>query len=144
MFGLVGSIASERGPATLSRVHTPGEGAGVGGPDVAVGDGVGQVPGVGVGEAAGVGVGTGAPPSAFAAWANWMRGVSWQRVVTRVSRIGLPVVRSAFSTWSIVAPGVRDLSSAQAPATCGAAIEVPLLASKPPPSTDETIASPGA
>ena len=43
-----------------------------------------------------------------------------------------------------LAVGAPCRSAAQAPATCGAAMDVPLNASKLPPGTDETIESPGA
>ncbi len=42
------------------------------------------------------------------------------------------------------AEGVCCLSSAHAPATCGAAMEVPLKKANPPPGTDELMLSPGA
>ena len=40
--------------------------------------------------------------------------------------------------------GARDRSSAAAPVTCGAAIEVPDIVVCPPPILVDTIASPGA
>src|SRR6516225_452358 len=40
--------------------------------------------------------------------------------------------------------GTACLSRANAPATCGAAIDVPLNTSYPPPGTDELMFSPGA
>ena len=42
------------------------------------------------------------------------------------------------------ADGRLDFMSAHAPATCGAAIDVPLKLLNPPPGTDDRIASPGA
>ena len=42
------------------------------------------------------------------------------------------------------ASGTACFISAQTPATCGAAIDVPLSASYPPPVTDDVIESPGA
>ena len=44
----------------------------------------------------------------------------------RVSVIGVPVLLSAFSMASAVALGQAERMAAIAPATCGAAIEVPL------------------
>jgi hypothetical protein len=44
----------------------------------------------------------------------------------RVSAIGLPVVRSAVRIWLTVAVGQSVRIVAKAPATCGAAIEVPI------------------
>ena len=43
----------------------------------------------------------------------------------RLSTIVLPVVRNHPSTWVTEAPGAIPLSTAHAPATCGAAIDVP-------------------
>jgi hypothetical protein len=43
-----------------------------------------------------------------------------------VSTIGLPVVRSAVRIWLTVAVGQSVRIVAKAPATCGAAIEVPM------------------
>src|SRR3954470_4384559 len=45
---------------------------------------------------------------------------------------------------SSVAPGTACISTAHSPATCGAAIEVPLNTSYAPPGTEEFIESPGA
>ena len=45
---------------------------------------------------------------------------------------------------STLAWGFAERIAANAPATCGAAIEVPLKKSKPPPGTDDLIWLPGA
>src|SRR5258706_6612404 len=50
----------------------------------------------------------------------------------RGSVIGRPVFCNADRTWETVAVGFADLSTAQAPATCGVAIEVPLAVPNPP------------
>ncbi len=55
----------------------------------------------------------------------------------RSSLTGTPVTWRAFSTMSTDAFGKRDLSSAQAPATWGVAIDVPLSDRKRPPGTEE-------
>src|SRR5262245_3227499 len=62
----------------------------------------------------------------------------------RVSVIGNPVCRKALSPVLTVMEGTGCLSRANAPATCGAAIDVPLKYSYPPPRTDEAIDPPGA
>jgi hypothetical protein len=49
-----------------------------------------------------------------------------------------------FNISVTLAVGNFCLSTAQAPATCGAAIEVPEKIAKPPPGTDDVIKSPGA
>src|SRR6266849_1695654 len=61
-----------------------------------------------------------------------------------VSVIGRPVFRSAPSTVLTLAPGTACLITPHAPATCGAAMDVPLSASYNPPGTDDVIDSPGA
>ena len=53
-----------------------------------------------------------------------IRGID-SELLLRVSTIVLPVVRNQLSTCVTEAPGVIPLSTAQAPATCGVAIEVP-------------------
>ena len=62
--------------------------------------------------------------------------------------IGRPPFCNAANTWGTVAAELADLSSAQAPATCGAAIEVPLAVPKPPAEyasgMEDVTASPGA
>lgn len=55
-----------------------------------------------------------------------------------------PEFWSAPSTWDTVAAGLRDRRTAQAPATCGVAMEVPRIDPKPAPGTDEVITEPGA
>src|SRR5688572_28820345 len=42
------------------------------------------------------------------------------------------------------APGTRERRTAHAPATCGAAIDVPLNDANPPPGTEDVMTSPGA
>src|SRR5712692_2165206 len=44
----------------------------------------------------------------------------------------------------MVAPGTACFSTAQPPATCGVAIDVPLSGTNPPPGIDDVIDSPGA
>lgn len=61
---------------------------------------------------------------------SWTEGI-------RTSVIRTPVALSAASTTATDAFGNRDLISAQAPATCGAAIEVPLRYSKVLPGIEE-------
>src|SRR5690349_11547554 len=73
-----------------------------------------------------------------------MRGTVVPAPHQRVSAIGRPVERSAASTELTLAAGAACLMIAHAPATCGAAIEVPLNSLNPVPGTDEVIASPGA
>src|SRR5688500_7819652 len=54
-------------------------------------------------------------------------------------------VRRSTSTISVTpASGFSDLRTAHAPDTCGAAIDVPPSAVKPPPGTAELMISPGA
>ena len=62
----------------------------------------------------------------------------------RVSAIGKPVVRNAARISLTDAVGLTCRRSAQVPATCGVAIEVPLMKPKPPPGKDELMDSPGA
>src|SRR5919198_3902443 len=70
-----------------------------------------------------------------------MRGLT---TPLRASVIGLPVDCSAFRTVGTSAEGLMPFRTAQAPATCGVAIEVPLRTANPPPGTDELIEPPGA
>jgi hypothetical protein len=60
------------------------------------------------------------------------------------SSTGLPVVFSAVRTSSMEVSGRAERKMAHAPATWGAAIEVPILLLYPSPGTVETIDSPGA
>src|SRR5688572_291704 len=62
----------------------------------------------------------------------------------RSSRISSPVVRRLSSMSETLAAVAASRSTAQAPATCGAAIDVPLSAAYAPPVTDEVMESPGA
>lgn len=62
----------------------------------------------------------------------------------RASSIDTPVVVNADNTASTEAPGSFDFSTAQAPVTCGAAIEVPLFDPYESPGIDEFIEEPGA
>src|SRR5258706_8640637 len=61
-----------------------------------------------------------------------------------MSVIGSPVNCSASRIVVTLASGAACFSSPQTPATCGAAIDVPLSGSYPPPGIDEVIDSPGA
>ena len=88
---------------------------------------------------------TGAPglTSALSARSTWIRG----RVVpvpARVSVIRIPVSLRAWRTSSTLAVGAACLRIAQAPVTCGAAIDVPLAIAKSPPGNDEMMSAPGA
>ncbi len=58
--------------------------------------------------------------------------------------MGRPVVWRALSTVLTEAVGVFCLRIAQAPATCGVAMEVPLQVANPPPGTADVMDSPGA
>ena len=58
--------------------------------------------------------------------------------------IGTPVLVSAARISSTLAVGAACFRMAQAPATCGAAIEVPLATAKLSPGYEEMISSPGA
>jgi hypothetical protein len=60
------------------------------------------------------------------------------------SKIDRPVVFSEVRTASTDADGRRCFNSTHAPATCGAAIDVPLLLPVPPPGTGATMPTPGA
>ncbi len=62
----------------------------------------------------------------------------------RESVIGTPVLRMTCSPDVTDMPGSACRSSAQAPATCGVAIDVPFQLAKLPPGIDELIAEPGA
>src|SRR5215207_5707066 len=62
----------------------------------------------------------------------------------RVSVTSLPLSTNAKLMSLTVLKGSLSSRSAQAPATCGAAIEVPLSEAKLPPGTDETMFVPGA
>ena len=59
---------------------------------------------------------------AFNACTSRMRGLV---MLLRVSRTGKPVDVSAFCTCVTLTHGFLDFNTAQAPATCGAAMEVP-------------------
>ena len=90
---------------------------------VGVEEGVGVLVGAAT-VAVGVGVGL---ESAATAKSTWIRGIPMTLPPLRVSLIDTPVVVSADSTASTEAPGSFDFKTAQAPVTCGAAMEVPLL-----------------
>src|SRR5262245_9942894 len=60
------------------------------------------------------------------------------------SGMGCPVLTNAVRLSLTLAEGFWDLRIAQAPATCGAAMDVPSKAAKPPPGTDEVMTPPGA
>jgi hypothetical protein len=55
-----------------------------------------------------------------------------------------PVLCNVVNTSATVAVGFAAFNTAHAPATCGAAIDVPLIANVCPPGTEETISTPGA
>ena len=55
-----------------------------------------------------------------------------------------PVPVRAWRISSTFAVGLACLSTAQVPATCGAAIDVPLAIANPPPANDEMMLTPGA
>src|SRR5829696_6520044 len=78
------------------------------------------------------------------AWKMLMRGTVSPPPNRRVSVIGRPVARNADRTDATLAPGAACRTIAHAPATCGAAIDVPLSSPKPPPGSDDSIDSPGA
>src|SRR5262245_7465358 len=83
------------------------------------------------------------PIRAISARSTWILG----RVVpppARGSVIGTPVLVRMFRMSSTLAFGAACFRMAQAPATWGAAIDVPLAAAKASPGYDETISSPGA
>src|SRR5690242_21040183 len=61
-----------------------------------------------------------------------------------VTVTGAPVVISADLTCAGVHVGCRCSRTATAPATCGAAMLVPLSVAYPPSGTDEATSSPGA
>ena len=62
----------------------------------------------------------------------------------RASAIGVPVLTRASRIDATDEVSDFSRAIAQAPATCGAAIEVPELMAYEPPGTDEVIESPGA
>ena len=62
----------------------------------------------------------------------------------RGSKTPVPVEDSALAISTTVAAGKLDFRTAHAPATCGAAIDVPAAFAKPPPGTDDSIQRPGA
>src|SRR3954468_11545525 len=62
----------------------------------------------------------------------------------RSSVIDSPVERNAARIALTLAPGSACRMIAHAPATCGAALDVPLSSWYPPPGTDEVISSQGA
>src|SRR6185503_17574487 len=83
------------------------------------------------------------PSRTLSARSTWILG----RVVpvpARGSVIGSPVLVSASRISSTVAVGAACFRMAQAPATCGAAIDVPLDTAKLSPGYREMISSPGA
>ena len=77
----------------------------------------------------------------FKAALTSMRGVSKPFLVS-VNKV--PEDAKAVKTSSTVAVGFFSLITAQAPATCGAAMEVPLYSSNKSPGTEESIQTPGA
>jgi hypothetical protein len=81
--------------------------------------------------------------SATIAWSTRIRRKTGS-AADRSSAIGAPVSLSAARIWSTLAVGLRPFRIAHAPATWGAANEVPLSDANPPPGTEETIDEPGA
>src|SRR5258705_859953 len=80
---------------------------------------------------------------ASSARSTWILG----RVVpvpARVSSIMTPVMLKAWRISSTLPVGLACLSTAQAPVTCGAAIDVPLAITNAPPGYEEVMLSPGA
>ena len=73
-----------------------------------------------------------------------MRGKSTSTPEVRVSSISTPVLVNAASTSLTEAAGFFDLSTAQAPAVCGAAIDVPLKKAYRSPGMEELMDDPGA
>ena len=82
-----------------------------------------------------------APPSWLRAWSRRIRGLV---IPLRLSVTPRPVLLKALRISSTVAFGDRERITANAPATCGVAIEVPLSDAKPPPGTAELMLEPGA
>src|SRR5687768_3663903 len=78
---------------------------------------------------------------AIAACAVSMRPAARSTGEPDVARV---VVTNALLMSAGVHSGWSFLNRAAAPATCGAAIEVPLNVTSPPPTADEVIANPGA
>jgi hypothetical protein len=91
---------------------------------VGVLDGVGVAVAVGVAVMVGVLVGVGAVSANATASSTLMRG---KARLFRVSVIDVPVLDNHCNICAIDAVGAACFMSAQAPATCGAAIEVPAL-----------------
>ena len=90
-------------------------------------------------------VGTGVPSSVKRALLMLMRGCDDPPPgLMRVSLMVVPVACSAASAAVTVAPGSACFRMAQAPATCGAAIDVPFLLPKALPVTEEVMSEPGA
>ena len=77
--------------------------------------------------------------SRSAAASTWTRGVTSP---LRESVMGTPVVLMTSTISAELAPGSAERSTATAPATLGAAMEVPLLAAKASPGTAETMPTP--
>src|SRR5215208_3536280 len=94
-------------------------------------------------------------PRASAKW-SWARGLinveAWAMLIlgfvtpfnARLSFTDLPVLFRVERIWPTEAEGFCCLSSAHAPATCGAAWDVPSLRANPPPGTEDSMSSPGA
>ena len=71
-----------------------------------------------------------------------IRGIAADSPPTRRSLTGVAVFCSLLRISLTLAPGSSCFSTAQAPATCGAAIEVPLKVAVPPPGTAEVMEDP--
>src|SRR5690349_20076939 len=72
------------------------------------------------------------------------RGFTRDEAPAFVSVTGTPVDFSSDSIWSTVDVLALLRNRAKAPATCGAAMDVPDLLAKPPPGTDDRMLTPGA
>ena len=88
-------------------------------------------------------IGTPGLSSAVSARSTWIRGFAVP-VPARVSVIVSPVLARARRISSTLAAGTACFRIAHAPATWGAAIDVPLATANWPPGYDEMISSPGA
>ena len=83
------------------------------------------------------------PSKTLSARSTWILGLVVP-VPARGSVIGSPVLVRAWRIASTLAVGAACFRMAHAPATCGAAIDVPLATAKFSPGYDEMISSPGA
>ena len=86
----------------------------------------------------------GAWPRARMAARRLIAGYEGLAAPGRRSGAGVAVERNTFSRSPTAPAGAASRARAKAPATYGAAIEVPDFSAKPPPGTDETMRVPGA